>query len=737
MPGARSTTTLSPQTFDGSAEKSRLPAGPLKLTLISLHGLIRVQDAELGRDADTGGQVKYVLELAKELAEQPQVREVELITRQIIDPRVDDDYSRVEEQIADNARLIRIPFGPKRYLRKESLWPWIDLFVDQALVHFRRNGVPDIIHGHYADAGLAGARLARLLHVPFVFTGHSLGRVKRERLSAGRSSPDGLEKKYRFTTRIEAEETALETASMVVTSTNQEVEQQYQLYDHYVPDRMDVIPPGVDLSQFAPSTGDSEAAPIAAQLKRFLRDPDKPMIVTIARPDERKNLETLVRVFGENEELRERANLVMVLGTRDDVRELPKAQRSIIENVLYLIDRYDLYGQVAYPKSHEPSDVPDLYRLAADRHGVFINPALTEPFGLTLLEAAATGLPVVATNDGGPRDILANCRSGLLIDPLDDDSIARALLRVLSEPQQWREWSENGIRGTREHYSWGSHAQRFLRDVSDIVVRSRAPDQINKPARRLPEFDRLIITDLDNTLTGDPDSLEEFSDLIREHDHVGFGIATGRRLDDAMGLIEELGLPQPDLMDTDAGTQLHYGEGLTPDHSWQKSIGYAWKPDEIRRTLKDVPGLFPQQQDHQSEFKISYEIDPAEAPSVSAIRKRLRESGLRANVVFSLGMYLDIIPVRGGSEFSMRHVLWKWGFTPENVLVAGDSGNDAGMLLGRTLGVVVGNHSEELNHLRNRPRVYFAEASHAAGVLEGIRYYNFLDKITIPNDGTE
>ena len=103
----------------------------------------------------------------------------------------------------------------------------------------------------------------------------------------------------------------------------------------------------------------------------------------------------------------------------------------------------------------------------------------------------------------------------------------------------------------------------------------------------------------------------------------------------------------------------------------------------------------------------------------------------------SHGMYLDIIPVRGGSDLSMRHVLWKWGFTPENVLVAGDSGNDAGMLLGRTLGVVVGNYSPELNRLRNRPRIYFAEACNAAGVLEGIEYYNFLDQIVIPNDRIE
>ncbi len=130
-----------------------------------------------------------------------------------------------------------------------------------------------------------------------------------------------------------------------------------------------------------------------------------------------------------------------------------------------------------------------------------------------------------------------------------------------------------------------------------------------RPSRRLPEFDRLIITDLDNTLTGDDESLAEFVDLIRENDHVGFGIATGRRLDSAMALIEELGLPRPDLIDTDVGTQLHYGENLTPDRSWRKAIGYAWKPDEIREVLDELPGLFPQKEENQSEFKISYEVD--------------------------------------------------------------------------------------------------------------------------------
>ncbi len=763
-PSAGSSQTQSDIASRERGEASRtVEERPLKITLISLHGLIRAKECELGRDADTGGQVKYVLELARELATHPNVQEVELLTRQIIDPKVSDDYARLEEPISAGAKIVRIPFGPKRYLKKEALWPYIEMFVDQTLVHFRRSRLPSVIHGHYADAGLAGAQLARLLHIPFIFTGHSLGRVKRQRLLLGKSSEQTLERKYRFGLRTEAEEIALETASMVVTSTSQEVHDQYELYDHYVPSRMEVIPPGVDLSLFSPPSESATAAaaraesgelspiaqspiaqspiaqsPIAQSVNRFLQDPSKPMILTLARLDERKNLEKLVEVYGRSERLREAANLVMIMGTRDDIAILPKGQRRVIHNVMDLIDKYDLYGQIAYPKRHQPSDVPDLYRLAAQGHGVFINPALTEPFGLTLLEAGATGLPIVATNDGGPRDIIANCDNGLLVDPMDGAAIEKALLRALTEPEQWKKWSEAGIHGTRKHYSWSNHVARYLRDLDDILEHSAQPSLAERPReRRLPEFDRLIITDLDNTLTGDPVALAEFNELIREHDYIGFGIATGRRLDDAMVLIEQLGLPRPDLIDTDAGTQVHYGEALTPDLSWRKQIGYAWSPEDVHRALDDLPGLFLQTEMHQSEFKISYELDAALAPSITAIKKLLREAGVRAKVVLSLGMYLDIIPVRGGSDLSLRHLLWKWGFSPDNVLVAGDSGNDAGMLLGRTLGVVVGNYSPELERLRKRPRVYFASAPHARGILEGINYYNFLDNIVIPNDRIE
>ncbi|MCJ7755048.1 MAG: glycosyltransferase, partial [Thermoanaerobaculales bacterium] len=372
----------------------------LYIALISLHGLIRGEEPELGRDADTGGQVLYVLDLARALAEHPDVSRVELMTRQILSTNVDYQYGEPLEQIADRAWIRRLPFGPHRYLYKENLWPYLSQFVDNALVHFREIGrVPDVIHSHYADAGDAGVRLARLISAPLVHTGHSLGRVKKQRLLEKGLSQDVIEERYNMSRRIEGETRVLDRADLIIASTQQEIDEQYGMYPAVARSRMAVIPPGVDLGRFRPPRR-GEVFKVARVIDRFLERPRKPMILAVQRPDERKNLETLIRAYGESDSLREFANLVLLVGTRDDIDTVPKGQRRVLQQMLRLIDRYDLYGSVAYPKQHSSEDIAEIYRLAASRRGVFVNPALTEPFGLTLIEAAASGLPIVAPNDG-------------------------------------------------------------------------------------------------------------------------------------------------------------------------------------------------------------------------------------------------------------------------------------------------------------------------------------------------
>lgn len=728
------------------------------VVLISVHGLIRGHNLELGRDADTGGQTRYVVELARALAAHPAIARVDLLTRRIVDPKVSPDYAEPEEELCPGARIVRLSCGPRRYLRKEVLWPYLDNFTDAALQHVRRVGrVPDWVHSHYADAGYVGARLSALLGVPLIHTGHSLGRVKRQRLLDHGMKEQAIESQYNMSQRIEAEELALDCAARVVASTTQEVEEQYSLYDNHHPKRMVVIPPGTDIDRFRPPARNEPDPPIHAELARFLREPRKPMILAICRADPRKNIATLLTAYGESPELRAMANLVLVLGNRDDIGSLERGPREVLTSVLATIDRYDLYGQVAYPKQHRPEDVPDLYRLAARTRGVFVNPALTEPFGLTLIEAAASGLPVVATCDGGPREILRHCRHGLLVDPLDKEAMTRALLEALSDRQRWQRWSRYGQRGALTHYSWPGHVQRYVQMVQRVLDKRNAARGERAAAQRMgrrtfhwfsnppgpwvprrsrmPTVDRFLLCDIDNTLIGEREGLAALLERLRGAGvRVGFGVATGRRLDSALEAIEEWGVPMPDVLITSVGAEIHYGNSLMEDTGWQRHIDYRWQPEALRRAMAELPGLRLQPKEDQRRHKISYFVDPERAPSLREIQRHLRRLDLHANVIHSHGTYLDLLPLRASKGLALRYVGYKWGFPPERFLVAGDSGNDCEMLCGNTLGVVVGNYSSELERLRGRPRIHFAKGHCAWGILEGIEHYDFLGTIRIPED---
>ena len=103
------------------------------IQLFSPHGLIRYEDPEIGRDKDTGGQVKYVLELLKTVSQHPSVRKVDLFTRRIIDKKVSTAYSKEVEVVNEKARIIRIDCGGHIYRQKEMLWDFLDEFVDNTI----------------------------------------------------------------------------------------------------------------------------------------------------------------------------------------------------------------------------------------------------------------------------------------------------------------------------------------------------------------------------------------------------------------------------------------------------------------------------------------------------------------------------------------------------------------------------------------------------------------------------
>jgi sucrose-phosphate synthase len=739
---------------DAPAERSRTARG-LYLQMFSVHGLIRGHDLELGRDADTGGQTKYVVELARALGDVPGIDQVDLFTRRIDDQRVSGDYDQEIEPLSDHARIVRLRCGGGRYRRKELLWPYLDAFVAEVLRFTRDQGrQPDLVHGHYADAGYVAMELAGYLGLPLVFTGHSLGRTKLEVLIGAGLDEEEIDARYHIHHRIGVEEQLLERADLVVASTTHEMERGYHRYAAASGARFEVIPPGIDVERFYPYYYDLDETfdpgeevrrarvHMKQEIARFLNQPEKPLVLAISRPDKRKNIEGLVTAFGEDKELQSIANLAIFAGVRRDIRDMSDNEREVLTELLLLMDRYDLYGKMALPKKHDPdTDIPVLYRHAAAAGGVFINPALTENFGITLIEASSSGLPVVSTDHGGPQDIVGTCESGVLIDARDTGQIQGALKHVLVEREEWERFSRNGVDRVREHYAWSAHAQHYLDAITPLIERDAG--ERTRPAWRtdvghhLQRAARLLISDIDYTLIhegdaarAEPEALARLAETLRRA-RVGFGVASGRSLELIEEAVARHDLPVPAVVISSVGSEVHYASREDGELRWVRDRGFAqhlrhqWDREGVRECLDELGFLEPQEDEAQREFKLSYYLDDSDR--VPRVREALAGAGLRASVIYSHGRFLDVLPHRASKGRAVRYLSSKWGLPPERIAVAGDSGNDEEMLRGPFRGIVVANHAEELDGLRGRRGVYFADAAYAAGVLEGLRHWGFLD----------
>ena len=709
---------------------------PLYILLISVHGLIRANNLELGRDADTGGQTKYLVELAHALGEHADVRRVDLLTRQVIAPELDADYAAPFEPLNDRSQIVRLPAGPNRYLRKEELWDHLDALVDNTLNYLHEIGqIPDVIHAHYADAGYVASKLANHLGVPLLFTGHSLGRVKRRRLLAKGCKMAELENNYSISRRIAAEEETLALADMVIASSNNEVEQQYQIYDYYQPDTIRIVPPGTDLIRFHAPVANEWSSAIWQTIKRFLDAPEKPFILALSRPDERKNLTTLLEAYGNSVELQQLANLVIVAGNRDDISEMEEGPERVMTQLLLQIDRYDLYGKIAYPKHHAPDDVPLLYRLATSSRGVFINPALTEPFGLTLIEAAASGLPIVATEDGGPQDIVARCQNGLLVDPLDHHAISKALLSILNDPQGWQRYSQQGLERVVEHYSWQSHTKHYIDLLQPLCRQNHREERHYHRYDKALYIERAIVTELDEALLGNDEALQRFIEQLKKNrKKTAFAIASGRGLKSVLALLKVYAIPMPDVLITAMGTEIYYAPRLSFDIAWKRHIDHRWNTAAIHRLLDPLPGLTLQPRSEQQPYKISYDIDHDTAPSLDGIIRLLHQNDETVNAFLYQDRLLDILPIRASKGQALRYFCEQWEIPLERVLVAGGTAAEEDMMRGNTLGAVISTqYHDEMTPLADIESIYFASSSYAAGLLEAIEYYDFYGQCRLPD----
>lgn len=665
---------------------------------IALGGCLKGPPIEFGLTEDTGGHITYALGAALALATRSDVDRVEIVTRLIEDVGVGPAYSVPFEPITEKLAIRRIGTADRRYLCKGAAAADRRAFTEALIAYLAMlDRRPDVIHAHFADAADVAALVRDRFGIPFIYTAHSLG-IDKAKCSTGLRDVTAP--------RIAEENRAIGGADAIIASSRDEAERQLMCYPAACPAKIHCVPPGAGLAYTLPS----DLTRVRALIAPFLREPDKPMILAIARPVAKKNLGGLIDLFAADARLRDRANLVIVAGLRDGPDTGESEQRAVIAGLLAGLDRHDLYGRLALPKRHTADDVAALYALARETGGVFVNPALTEPYGLTLTEAALHGLPVVATCHGGPADIVARLGHGLVADPSDPTSFANAINMLLDDETAWTRASIAGRKNARS-LDWHGYAARFVSIVNGVLT---------VPAKK-PRPSRLLLCDIDNTLTGCAAGAQGMAAYLGAEPNLAFGVATGRSLQEAERLLVEWGQPAPDVLITSVGAEIYWRQGarLVVDADYAAHIDPGWDPASVDARVSTVRGVERQPIVEQRRHKRSYFAE--DAAVVAAVRSAVADLPVR--VIHSHGRLLDIVPARAGKGAAMQWAARALGVAPDQVYAAGDSGNDLDMLAQCHNGILVANHSRELAELIGRPTIYLAHRAHAAGIVEGMRAF--------------
>jgi sucrose synthase len=187
----------------------------------------------------------------------------------------------------------------------------------------------------------------------------------------------------------------------------------------------------------------------------FLEDKKKPIIFSMARLDKVKNISGLVEWYAKNNRLRSLVNLVIVGGFFDPSKSKDREETEEIKKMHFLIKEHKLHGQFRWIAAQtDRYRNGELYRCIADTKGAFVQPALYEAFGLTVIEAMNCGLPTFATNQGGPAEIIVDGVSGFHIDPHNGDEsinkISEFFEKCKINPDYWNVISKAALQRINE-----------------------------------------------------------------------------------------------------------------------------------------------------------------------------------------------------------------------------------------------------------------------------------------------
>ena len=494
---------------------SRIPM-IFNIAIVSSHGFFS-QTSPMGMP-DTGGQVVYILDqvkaLEKELIaslEQAGLKvtpKIIILTRLIPNPQGTDCNKRLEKiHGTQNTWILRVPFREHNkkvtdnWISRFEIWPYLEEFAEDSYISLLAEfgGVrPDLIIGNYSDGNLVSYLLAKKFKVTQCCIAHALEKSKY--LYSALYWKD-MEPFYHFSLQFTADLIAINSANFLITSSYQEIAGteydmgQYESYRYFtMPNlyrvidgvnarhtKFNIVSPGVNENVFFPSSEeDKRNSDVKESLAELLlenkEDPHaygtfenkaKRIIFVMSRLDKIKNITGLVRWFGESKEMQEKANLLICAGKINADESDDNEEKEQIHEIHNYIDKYNLQNKIRWiGRPLRKDESGEAYRLVADKKGIFVQPALFEGFGLTVIEAMATGLPVFATKYGGPLEIIQNKRSGFHINPVHDDESTKVIVDFLNkvddDPDYWEKIAANAIERVKKDYNWKLYARKLL-----------------------------------------------------------------------------------------------------------------------------------------------------------------------------------------------------------------------------------------------------------------------------------
>jgi sucrose synthase len=485
------------------------------ILIVSVHGYFG-QEGVLGKP-DTGGQVVYILDQVEAL-EREMINSLntaglnakpKIIILSRLIPNAEGTKCNVRLEKVNNTKnawILRVPFkgGEDKvidnWISRFEIWPHLEKFADDSYDELLKEfGIrPDLVIGNYSDGNLVATILAKKFGVTQCDVAHALEKSKYLYSALYWAE---MEKQYHFSTQFTADLLSMNSADFIITSTYQEIagrEDSIGQYESYVNFTMpglyrvagginifhpkfNILPPGVNTERFFPcSKSEKRDKEITKEIKRRIyngsstvpavgkiKNKELPLIFSMARLDKIKNLTSLVEWYGENEELKSLANLVVVAGKIKVEDSSDSEEKEQIELMHSLIDKYNLYEHIRWLGGDaDRKRVPEFYRVIADSKGVFVQPASFEGFGLTVIEAMRSGLPTFATQYGGPLEIIEDEKSGFHIDPVGGKSVSRKLVdffnRCKKEKNYWEKISNAGIKRVDSTYNWELYSQNLL-----------------------------------------------------------------------------------------------------------------------------------------------------------------------------------------------------------------------------------------------------------------------------------